>query len=308
MIRHLKNKEIDRNAWDACILGSANPLAYGQAWFLDIVSPGWEALVKNDYESVFPLTQSRKLGFSYLRQPFFCQQLGIFSKESVLENGNEFYSALQNKYSLIDINLNTGSPPPSQDFEIRKNLNLELSLHKTYSELHDTFSENARRNISKSGSQGFWITSSVCIDNLIKLFKKNKGLRVKKIPRHAWQMLKKVVERSRSSNQGELFGLEHPEHGFCAGAFFLFSGNRAIFLFSAISEKGKETGAMFYLIDRFIRQNSKKQLILDFEGSNDPGLARFYRGFGAEETHYYSLWQNNLPRMVRWMKNGKGPE
>ena len=308
MIRHLKNKEIDRNAWDACIQGSATPLVYGCSWYLDIVSPGWEALVKGDYEAVFPLTRSWKYGFSYLRQAFFCQQLGIFSREPSGDCFDDFCEAIPKKFRLIDINLNTENSPPSKDYEIRKNLNLELPLNKTYSELRDSYSENTKRNVQKTGSANLQITSFISIDSLIEIFKRNTGLRVKKLPEQTWGVLKKIVERSQRIHQGELIGVEHPEHGLCAGAFFLASGNRKVFLFSGLSEKGKESGAMFYLIDWFIRENSENPLILDFEGSNDPGLARFYKGFGAEETSYYSVWQNNLPWLVRWMKRGKEPK
>ncbi len=45
MIRHLKNDEIEREKWDECIAAAFNGNVYGFSWYLDIVSPGWEALV-----------------------------------------------------------------------------------------------------------------------------------------------------------------------------------------------------------------------------------------------------------------------
>jgi hypothetical protein len=59
---------------------------------------------------------------------------------------------------------------------------------------------------------------------------------------------------------------------------------------------------MFLLIDTFIQNNSGKNLILDFEGSNIPGIARFYKGFGAMAETYYSVHQNRLPRLLRIFK------
>jgi hypothetical protein len=59
---------------------------------------------------------------------------------------------------------------------------------------------------------------------------------------------------------------------------------------------------MFLLIDDFIRQNAESNLILDFEGSNIQGIARFYAGFGAEPQTYLSVRINRLPWLLRILK------
>jgi hypothetical protein len=64
----------------------------------------------------------------------------------------------------------------------------------------------------------------------------------------------------------------------------------------------KKTGAMFFLINNFIREYARKKVTLDFEGSNLPGLARFYTGFGSEEYVYLQIKKNNLPKLIRWFK------
>jgi hypothetical protein len=46
---------------------------------------------------------------------------------------------------------------------------------------------------------------------------------------------------------------------------------------------------MFLLIDELIRQNAEKKIILDFEGSQIEGIARFYKGFGAENQPYFMV-------------------
>jgi hypothetical protein len=88
-----------------------------------------------------------------------------------------------------------------------------------------------------------------------------------------------------------------------AGAFFCDANGKVIFLFSGNSAEGKEKGAMFFLIDSFIQENAQKNLILDFEGSNDPHLARFYKGFGAKECVYLQAKRNTLPWYLRWYKD-----
>ncbi|MCK4361546.1 MAG: hypothetical protein KAV70_07350, partial [Bacteroidales bacterium] len=80
MIKHLTYQQINKSKWDECIKKSFNGIIYGYSWYLDIVCKHWEALVENDYERVFPLTTGKKFGINYLYQPFFTQQLGVFSK------------------------------------------------------------------------------------------------------------------------------------------------------------------------------------------------------------------------------------
>jgi hypothetical protein len=59
---------------------------------------------------------------------------------------------------------------------------------------------------------------------------------------------------------------------------------------------------MFLLIDEFIKKYSEKNLILDFEGSNMEGIARFYQGFGATDCEYLSITFNHLPFPLKFFK------
>ena len=48
MVSYLRHNEIDKGKWDACIRLSENSLVYAYSWYLDIIHPGWEAMVKDD--------------------------------------------------------------------------------------------------------------------------------------------------------------------------------------------------------------------------------------------------------------------
>ena len=47
---------------------------------------------------------------------------------------------------------------------------------------------------------------------------------------------------------------------------------------------------MTFLLDQVIREFSNRPLTLDFEGSDDENLARYYLGFGAREQKYPSYY------------------
>ena len=59
---------------------------------------------------------------------------------------------------------------------------------------------------------------------------------------------------------------------------------------------------LHYLFDHVIMQFAEHQMLLDFEGSEIPGIARFFKSFGSGKTHYFRLKINKLPWLLRWLK------
>ena len=105
MIQYLQHNQIDKAKWDATMAKCGNIYAY--SWYLDVVHPNWEALVEDDYQSVMPLTGGKKFGVNYLFQPYFVQQLGVFSKAPMTpEKTEEFLNAIPKKYRFAEIRLN----------------------------------------------------------------------------------------------------------------------------------------------------------------------------------------------------------
>lgn len=79
--------------------------------------------------------------------------------------------------------------------------------------------------------------------------------------------------------------------------FFLNQFNRLIFLSGQSSPEGFKLKSMFLLMDQIIKAHAKSKKILDFEGGSIDGVARFYKGFGAEEEIYY-IWQNPIIKKI----------
>ncbi len=104
MIVYLKNDEIDREQWDNCIKLSPGAKPYSFSWYLDIMAPGWEAMIDDDYDSVFPIPCSRKYGIQYIATPNFLQQLGAFSPDKLQQKAiNEFIEYIPDFFRLIDL-------------------------------------------------------------------------------------------------------------------------------------------------------------------------------------------------------------
>ncbi|MCD4664974.1 MAG: hypothetical protein K8R68_06850, partial [Bacteroidales bacterium] len=282
MIRYLNNREIDRKKWDACIKDSFNGIVYASSWYLDIVSEEWEALIENDYERVFPLIPGKKWSISYLYQPVFTQQLGVFSKSILTEDVvKNFINSIPDKFKFAEINLNILNKINSDKIKIYNWLNHELDLINSYENISKSYSTNLKRNIKKGEKSGITITQNIKPDEVIRIFRENRGKKIKKLIDEDYHKLRRLSYVGIYKGLIRIYGAFTKNNELCAGAIFLKSKNKMIFLFSGLTEEGRKTNALALLIDTFIKNHSQQHLTLDFEGSNDFNLARFYKSFGS---------------------------
>ncbi len=295
MIKYLKNNEIDIVKWDQCINQSFNGNVYAFSWYLDIVHEEWEALVENDYERVMPLPVSRKYGINYMLQPYFVQQLGVFSTKRLNPDViKKFVDNIPDHIKYVYINLNSFNKFTNGDFKLTSNLNHIQDLIKEYPIIAKKYSTNTKRNLKKSLKYNLSLMKNIKPEAVINLFQNNKGKQLEKWGNQHYQKLSRLMYSAVYKGKGMVYGVFTESNQLCAGAFFVKSNNRLIFLFSGSDEIAKETAAMTFLIDSVIKEFSPSQLVMDFEGSNDSNLARFYKGFGAKEVEYNSLEINRF--------------
>ena len=303
MIQYLSNQNIDRRKWDECIARSFNGIVYAYSWYLDIVSPGWDALVKDDYKSVMPLTWRKKYSVRYLYQPFFTQQLGVFSAEkSDADLVQKFLDAIPTQFQFIEINLNTFNLSNLSISSIKKNLTHELDLIESYETIAKNYSDNLKRNLKKAQHNKLQTVFVNQPEPVIKIFRKNRGAEISNLKERDYKTLTALMHQAIHKVKAQVINVLNANMELCAGAFFIESNNKVIFLFSGLSEEGKSLNAMPFLMDSFIKQNSGKNITLDFEGSNDVNLARFYKSFGSKECVYPQLKINRLPFPVNMLK------
>jgi hypothetical protein len=287
MIRYLNHNQIDRQRWDGCIRNAVNSLVYASSWYLDMVSPGWEALVENDYESVFPLTFRKKFGIHYLYQPYFTQQLGIFSTGLLTEERvTRFLQAIPAKFRYAEIHLNYLNKVNRDVASCEFRLNHELELVMPYEVIRGGYSQNVKRNLKKAVESGVIVHKKMEPDDLITLFRENFGAKEDKLSLRDYTTIRNIISYSIKQASGMLLGAGISPGKQDAGAFFLKDGGRFIMLLAATDYRAREYGPMFFLLDAFIREHSGQPFLLDFEGGNDPGLGRFYGSFGAREIRY----------------------
>ncbi len=291
MIIYLKHEQIDFRKWDNCISNSPNSLIYAYSWYLHFVTEKWDALIEDDYKSVFPMPYREKYGLKYIFQPTLTQQLGIFSIEEITNSKvNDFIMAIPDEFKLTQINLNTNNPTrKNNQYSFVDNINIELDLSNDYETIKSSYSKNLKRNINKAKKNSLSISNSVKPELIIDLFKNNKGAEVKGYSKDDYKKIIRLIYSLIDKGLVDISTAFSKENNLLGGIFILKDKHRYIFIFSGLSEEGKEKGAMPFLINNYIENNCNSKMIFDFEGSNSPSIARFFKSFGAEEFHYKGL-------------------
>jgi hypothetical protein len=271
-------------------------MPYACSWYLNLVAPGWCALVEDEYARVMPVPVRSKYGFPYVPQPYYTQQLGIFGNENADELVvSRFISALPARFKLADLALNAGNPMPADGFKASLKMNMEVNLRNTYEVTSMSYSENTRRNISKARKAGLMVQNTSDPAFLLETKWNNRPAALR---HEQWKLSARIIQVALSLNAGEIWEVTDTNGEKLAAVFFLTNDIRKIYLISASTSVGKELGAMFLLVDKMIEINSGKEAVLDFEGSVIPGIARFFMGFGAEEKPFPYICIRRLPRLL----------
>lgn len=299
-IKYIKHAEIDAKKWTRCIENAGNSRIYANIWHLDRTAIVWDALVFGDYEFVMPLPVRKKYGFSYVYQPLFCQQLGIFPEPPASVAG-EFYNTLFEKFRYSDIHLNSRNPSgiKIEELDFLPRHNFLLDLQYNYKSLVRGYSTNTKRNVAKAAKNKLQYISGIRLEDYL-IFKTTNL--IDNISKGDIEKLKSIIAFGQHKGIGEINGVYSAENELCAAVYFCRWKNRVIYLNAATSENGKMLGAMYFLVDKFIQANAERDLKLDFEGSMIPGVARFYGGFGATPETYFQLKFNRLPLPFKWLK------
>ena len=302
MIRLFKHNKIDKVKWDDCVNKSFNGNVYALSWYLDIVHPEWDALIENDYERVMPLTCSKKFGISYMFQPFFVQQLGLFSTSELSQDDVDmFIDAIPRQYLLTQYRLNSFNKVDYESDTIVRHRNVELDLIYDYQYLYNNYNSNTKRNLAKAEAAGLSINHNINPEIIINIFRNNKGKNVKHWRDKEYNRLLELVNVAISKECCFNISVNDKDNNVIAGAIFVCSHDRIIFLFSGSDEKHKDKHALTMLLDNVIREFSETQYTLDFEGSDNDGLARFYKGFGGVEVFYPEIRYNNMKGILKFI-------
>ncbi len=285
MIEYLSRNQLNIEKYNACISNAINTRIYAYTWYLDAVCDDWDVLVKDDYQFVMPLPTRKKYGINYVYQAPWIQQLGVFSKD-VIDEGlvERFIKMIPKKFKLIDLLLNAKNETNSLDVEIKTNY--ILSLNHSYQVIRKQYSKGRKSSVKQAVNSDLEVIETCNPDELIQLFKKNKGTELNRKDSD-YDVLNKLITHALSIKSAKCYTVVTADKELIGGAFFLIDKHRITYLFSALNNEGREKHAMSFLIDTIIKSNAETNYIFDFEGSMLKPIASFFKSFGAQKENYF---------------------
>jgi hypothetical protein len=259
--------------------------------------------VQGDYEAVFPLVWNRKFGIKYLYQPYFCQQLGLFSVNPISENQtNDFINKIPSKFLYWNFHLNYQNQYFSPSTRFINRTSYCINLNQDYTEIYDQYNADAKKNLAKSMILGFHYKKDIEVELVAQCFFEAYGVHYpKKINLEG--KISKCATEAIQINKGFTRGVYGTEGKLWCAGFFFVSNGRIHYAMAAPTEEGKKQGATHILIDEVLKEFANTKMVFDFEGSDIKSVAYFYSKFGSVSSHYLQIIKNKLPWWLRFIKD-----
>ena len=299
MIRRIKHLVIDRQKYQACLHQSDNYRIYAEDWYLDCnTNFQWDCFIYGDYEMVMPLPYTIKLGFKIIYQPTFNQQLGVFYRNSQDVNILKEFSKQFRKLLLLNYQFNSDQWILDSNLLFKKK-NFLLELNSPYTEILNNYRKDRRKDIRRIEALKPVVSKTLNLDCFLQELKLKYPNLVKFYNNPGFSsLIENIISRNLYTyyellDQGKVI----------ACIFVVHSRNRRILLLSSRSQENQYKGAFAFLVDYFIKENSEKNLLLDFEGSMISTIADFNSSFGAQIEEYAIINNSKIEAIKGYFVN-----
>ncbi|GHT58249.1 hypothetical protein AGMMS50239_02460 [Bacteroidia bacterium] len=283
---------------------------YSRDWWLDCVcgESGWDVLLylKNgEVEAAMPYYASCQ---GLISMPLYTQTMGIwfnpafedknysrnlFRKQTICEDfimrlpAHDYF--LQNfHYSFTD-----WLPFYWQGFRQTTRYTYVLSDIGNPDELWAGLSGDVRRNIQKAKNKyQLTVRRNVPTDLFLEIHAQvyqRQGMK----PYHP-EMLQKLIDLSRSRNQGDIWGAYDKENRLCAAVFVVWQESCAYSIASGIGAAFRKSGGQALVLWTAINDLSGQVRSFDFEGSMIRGVEHVYREFGGQQMPFFVIEKGKM--------------
>ncbi len=272
--------DINSEEWDQYLDISHEPLVEFSSWYLDICCKKWGAFFHLEKNFRIPIPYSKFLGITEkTTRPPYLQRLKIISDSSPSElEIQELFTSIQIQFrcGLLNWDYNINS------LKTRANYILTTDI--------SNYNQSQKRNLAKTNQNELQFILSKDYELLFHWLKNNgeKYLYEKDFNN---QLFRRLVSEIIKKEKGYIVFVKNKEE-ITGAAIFTNYNKRKVFFLSFNTTMGKKNGGMVGIIHYVQTQLMTTDEILDLEGSDIPGVATFYEGFGAVNHPYFEVEWN----------------
>jgi hypothetical protein len=302
-VTFIPHHKIDKTLWDNCINNAQHSSLYSTSFYLDTMPGKWDALVVNNYEIVMPLIHKKKYCISYLYQPAYLPQVGIFSSKGINENTIKlFIDKCFSLFKFIEISLLF----PNYMETTYKNLtykplnNFVLKLEGNYESIRNNYLPSFHKSLRRLQKLSLNYCKSNDVKKTISTFKEIYLERIKSLKEKDLIQFEKVCKGLKQDCI--IRQVKDKNENIIASVILLKFKNRLYNMQSYVTPEGKRMEANYFLYDKIIEEFSDKNYVLDFEGSSIKGIAAFYEKMNPVNEPSLFIKYNNLPKIIKLIK------
>ncbi len=288
--------------------------------YLNALDPAWKAAIVSDaagnWQAVMPFVTHQKWRYTLIAQPAFTQHWGpcfaptktgstythySHKRKALLllaEVWQQAHLVVQNCSPVFDYPL----PFYEQGYALHTRYTFQLDLRTEPELLWRQVEPNLRRRIRQVKAQGPLMAPLTDPSQLLGLYQAQKeaGHDILALAADGPAQLQRLIHYLESTERGQTFGLWQSEQLLAAATFGRFRG-KTLYLWGTYHPEAPG-GAMAWLMwQQILAAKEQGSAVFDFEGSMNPGIARFFRRFGARPIPYLQLRKNALPLLIRWI-------
>lgn len=297
----LHSSAIDLKKWDACVARNTNGLIYANSFYLNTMCEDWYGLVYKNYQLIFPIPYKKKYGIAYCYMPAFTQQLGFIGKEQLINN--DITEAIQSfvKYASPYINFENRSFAIDNNCAIRSNF--ILNLNQPHTQLKKAYKKSIAYSLSKAAKQNLQYIESENINEAVGMYEDYNKNNMLHVSENDYKNLRKLLKLLLTQKQVIIRKIIDKNNETLSIVLLMKDTKRYYNIINTTTEKGRKLESNYYLYNSLFQELANQNMLFDFEGSDLPGVKKFYEKFGAINQPYFHWHYNKLPKIISWLKS-----
>lgn len=207
------------------------------------------------------------------------------------------------KFAEFTVNYENLIDWKQEDFKQNLRNNFILQLGSGYKNIYKAYNTYIKQRLNRLQKFSLQYKKSDEVASSIKLYKELYHERMSSLSDKDYNQFSKLCKWYLKNDQvisRQVYNKDGKE--LLASVLLLKDDNRIYNIISCILPNGKKLLANYFLYNELILEFSDNDIILDFEGSDIPGVSYFYNKFAGENQQYAFVKFNRLPLPIRLLK------